>query len=342
MRAFLFSVFFLLAAFVHLAPAQLQVSIDIPRTLYIKYEPVLAKVQITNLSGRDIELSDSANIPWFGFTITTENGNPILPRNRNYILPPMVIPIGQSIARRVNLTPIYPLTRLGSYRVRATVYDRQSGEYYNSKPEILEITEGRIIWSQRVGNPQDNSTRIVTLLSHLFKSTTSLYLRIEDEKIGIVYCTYRLGGLLDSGKPEIKFDYQNQVHVLNQRAPRSFIYSHIGLNGEIYERLAYMETTTRPHLQGNASGSVQVVGGAVYDPKEVKAKKEQEPSVSDRPAPIPDLKEKKKKTKEELKEERRKAKEAEKKAREERKAIERAKKEMQKQKKQAPPQPTPS
>ncbi|MFV0336921.1 MAG: hypothetical protein ACK5LK_01585 [Chthoniobacterales bacterium] len=331
MRIRLLCLFLLLTAFVPLASAQLQVRMDIPRTLYIKYEPILAKVQITNLSGRDLELSDSANIPWFGFTIKTAEGSPILPRNRHYSFPPMTLPAGESISRRVNLTPIYPLSGVGGYRVQATVFNRSANDYYNSKPEVLEITEGRVLWSQRVGNPLDGTTRIVTLLSHLFKSTTSLYLRIEDEKNSTVYCTYKLGGLLDFGKPSVEFDLQNQVHVLHQRAPKAFIYSYIGLNGEIYERAAYMETTSRPSLVKNASGAVAVVGGLIYDPKEIAAAKKKEPSVSDRPVPIPDLKNEPEKTKEQLKDERRKAKEAEKKAREDRKAIERAKKDLQQQ-----------
>src|ERR1700676_4420854 len=59
------------------ARAQIQVELKLPRLQYISYEPVVAKLAITNLAGRDVDLSDGERQPWFGFEITGSDGQPI-------------------------------------------------------------------------------------------------------------------------------------------------------------------------------------------------------------------------------------------------------------------------
>jgi hypothetical protein len=271
-----------------LAPvlAQLQVGLSLPRSMFIRYEPLLVTVSITNLSGRPLLLADSAGTPWFSFQIQSENGRPIPTRLSGYSKDPVAIGPGETLRRSVNLTPLYALDDFGRYSIRVSIFDASSGRHFSSRPTNFEITEGRTLWQEMVGHPDDGSQRLITLLAHRLPNSTAAYLRIQDPKNGRVFCTHRLGSLVTYGSPQVELDVNNEVHVLQMRAPRTFIYSHIGLNGEVRQRMAFEQTSTKPSLQRGASGEVLVVGGRPFDPARQEAES-QVPGVGDRPVPLP-------------------------------------------------------
>jgi len=99
----------ILAGALTTAHAQLKVEIEIKRHYYLRYEPLLATVKVTNLAGRDVLLEDGES-PWFGFTITQGGpANLISPRNTDYHLEPLEIKIGETLKRQVDLTQLYPI-----------------------------------------------------------------------------------------------------------------------------------------------------------------------------------------------------------------------------------------
>ena len=65
----------ILLAMLAVAPvrAQLTVDLNIKRRMFISHEPILATVTIRNLSGRDLILEDTAQMPWFSFQVNTKN-----------------------------------------------------------------------------------------------------------------------------------------------------------------------------------------------------------------------------------------------------------------------------
>jgi hypothetical protein len=279
-----------LAAFLTPLRAQVLVDLSVRRSIYVAYEPLLATVRIKNLSGNTLLLSDMEGKKWFGFQIETLDGRPIPPNDPNYEIPPMQVPNGQSIAREVNLTQLYPITDPGSYRIRATIHSPELG-YFSSPPITVEITEGRLLWQQRVGVPaapgeSGENTRTISLLSHRLADRTDLYLRIENKASGIVYCTHRLGDYISFGKPDVLLDSVNAIHVLQNSAPRTFIYSKVGLDGKILDRRSYKAPKDRPFLQRSPDGGVLVVGGVPFDPK-AGPPPVVFPKLSDRPVPLP-------------------------------------------------------
>lgn len=265
--------------------AQLQVDLEIKRNLFIRYEPILATVSITNFSGQTVFLEDSNGLPWFGFNIQMKDGRPIPPRSPDYGKDPVVLEAGTTLRRQVNLTPLYGLDDYGTYNIQATVRDG-TGRYYSSRPQRIEMTEGRVVWQQVVGHPDDGTTRQLFLLTHRLPASTALYLRIMDSERGKVFATHRLGTFLTYDEPQVLLDRNNQVHVLHLRAPKSYIYSHIGLNGEILDRKAFTQAKTKPLLERTPEGRVMVVGGAIFDPT-VAESEPTPPALSERPVPLP-------------------------------------------------------
>ena len=60
------------------AHAQISVTVSIKQRFHLLHEPVVATVNVTNLTGRDITLSDSSQYQWFGFRIMAD-GDRMIP-----------------------------------------------------------------------------------------------------------------------------------------------------------------------------------------------------------------------------------------------------------------------
>jgi len=281
-----------LASFVFLstAAAQIQVNISLSRNLYMIYEPVICTVSITNLAGQELLLADTPKDKWFGFQVETLSGRPLPTVQNDYRNEPLSIGPGQTIRRSVNLTPLYPITEFGSYRIRASIFVSALNRYFSSSPLSMEVTEGRVLWEQTVGVPPDSGlpgkNRTYTLLTHRLPSSTRLYLRVRDEDRGIVYSTTQLGRFLSFGTPEVKLDRRNEIHIIHNMAPKEFLYSHFGLDGKVRKQVAYQDWGSRPVLVPTTDGGISVVGGTAYDPKATPPER-QLPGLGDRPVPVP-------------------------------------------------------
>ncbi len=274
------------------APLRQEITVDIglKRSLYLRYEPLICTVTITNMSGRTLDLADTARDNWFGFQIETVDGRPLPPINPSYANDPMQIQNGQKITRSINLAPIFPISEFGTYRIRAAVYSSQLGKYFTSPNLNVDITEGRTIAQQTVGVPEGagpGKSRTFTILSHRLSRTTVLYLRVEDQEEGKIYCTTQLGRYLSSGNPDVKFDPNNNIHILQNAAPKAFLYSIFDINGKVIKQQGYQGgNTTRPRLVRKPDGSIDVIDGTPYD---VNAKPPEQtmPKLDDRPVPLP-------------------------------------------------------
>jgi hypothetical protein len=282
----------LLFALLPCARAQIQVDLSLKRTLYLAYEPLIVNVSITNLTGNSLNLRDSENTHWFGFQIETLEGRPVPPHESRHNNPPLLLQPGEKLTRTVNLTPLFPIAEFGGYRLRATIRVPSLNRTFSSPPLNFEITEGRKIFQKTVGVPANlpggGGTREITLLTHRLPSSTQLYLRIVDPARHVVHCTHRLGRLVNYGTPEIVLDRENRIHILQNTAPKAYIYSHIGLNGEVLERKTYLQNLKRPSLVETSDNRVTVVGATEFDPEATREREKSAPSVSDRPVPLPD------------------------------------------------------
>ena len=281
----------LLAGAAEQVAAQVRVDISFKRKLYVMYEPLIATVTINNLSGRPLLLENSDHHRWFGFNIEAADGRIVPPINPDYALAPAAVGPGEKLTRSVNLTPLFPLHDFGLYRVKATVYVSSFGRYFSSPPLAVEITDGRPIWQEVVGLPGGEGKpelRTITLLAHKLSRSTRLYVRIEDRERGRVYATHQLGQFLTFGRPEVMLDVDNQIHILQNTLPKQFLYTHLGLGGEVLGQQAYREAGSRPTLAKKEGGTVGVKGGKPFTPGEEEVPTEgATDKLGDRPVPLP-------------------------------------------------------
>ena len=251
-----------LAGSVH---AQIQVELKLKRLQYIAYEPVFATVAVTNLAGRDIELHDDHGQHWFGFEVSGKEGQPIGPVGRLEGEAPLHVESGKTVVRKINLTPLYAVQDLGTYHVRANIYFADLNKFFYSQARAFQVINARPIWQTTVGIPEGmpgaGQARTYSLLSNRFADHTSLYVRVENKESGRVYATYSLGRIIAYDEPQKEIDRANQLHVLHCAAPRTWAYSHIGLNGQLLKEETFMETKTRPRLRRTSGGDIAISGG---------------------------------------------------------------------------------
>jgi hypothetical protein len=270
--------------------AQVQVELKLKRLQYIAYEPVVATLAITNLAGRDIELRDDRGQHWFGFEVSGKESQPIAPAAAGTTEPPLQVESGKTVVRKINLTPIYAVHDPGTYHVRANVYFADLNKFFYSQAKAFQIINARPIWQTTVGVPEGTadagSVRTYSLLTNRFADHTSLYVRVENKDSGLVYSTYSLGRVIAYDEPQRELDRANQLHVLHCAAPRTWAYSHIGLNGELLKQETFMETKSRPRLQHTSRGEIAVAGG-MRDVPAARAARGQAPKLSTRPAESP-------------------------------------------------------
>lgn len=272
------------------AHAQIQVELKFKRLQYIAHEPVVASIKITNLTGRDIDLHDDSGQQWFGFEVTAGEGRLLAPLKTDAAEPALHVEAGKTITRKINLTPVFPVHDFGTYRVRANVFFADLNKYFYSQTKVFQITEARAIWQKTVGVPDGRpgagEVRTYSLLSNRFPDHTSIYVRVENKNSGVVYTTYSLGHVIAFDEPQAEIDSANQLHVLHCAAPRTWAYSHIGLNGELLAHSTFMETKTRPRLRHTAEGAIAVSGGKLDVPAPPSARSPA-PKLSSRPAGPP-------------------------------------------------------
>lgn len=246
------------------AHAQVSLTLDIKRRLYMRYEPILATVKITNLSGRNLLLEDGDQA-WFGFDVTGGNTETLVPpRNADYRLEPLELKLGETVKRTVNLTSLYGIAEYGLFRIKATVYVKEMDKLFASKPEVVEISEGRTIWKQTVGVPETlpnaGNNHTIKLLEFQ-RDKRYLYIRVEDEEMGRVFCTYRAGHMIDGTNPQVQLDTSNNVYVLHLVGPKTYLLTNVGVNGEFLGQTTYTAPKSRPYFRRLADGTVQLVGG---------------------------------------------------------------------------------
>lgn len=284
-----------LCVLINTAQAQLQVGLQIKRRLFVLYEPIIAKVYIRNLSGRDIPLVDKDNKQWFSFQIF-EGERPIAAHNPDYTLEPLVIPAGQTVERRVVLNTLYPVNSYGTYHVKAMIYFGALDQYYESPNTNVDITEGRKIWQETVGVPDGfpgaGGTRRITVLAFRQPNYNYLYVRVENGEDGTVYCTHPIGRLITGIEPEIQLDQDNNLHVLHLTGAKLYLHTQVGLNGEVVAQNNYLAAPTRPSLRLRKSGELAVVGGVIQNKDTVTNEMgvpaaPKIPKLSDRPVTLP-------------------------------------------------------
>ena len=287
-RYFFVSVFFTLILFVTKeSNAQLIVNMNLPKTNYLSYEPMVATVTVYNRAGNDVVLGGPKGRGWMSFDVYRD-GQLLSPRSFDGGFETMLLKAGRSVTKKVDINRLYPVADYGSYTINASVYFPPRRSYFSSKKRRINVTDARAFWKQSFGFSQGRnklaSFRQFSLHEHRESANSALYVRLRETKGTKVYCTFSLGRFINVRKPQATIDAQNRLHVMHMISPRIYSHARVSPEGAFLGNEYFRETTeTRPSLVIDAGGSVKVVGGIAYDPNKPPEAENQPRSASELP-----------------------------------------------------------
>jgi hypothetical protein len=247
-----------------LASAQIQLSAQTERTDFLLYERVDLLITIVNAGESDLVLDNNEGRSWLSFLVTKSNRLPVHPE-RQASFKPVSLKVGETKTLRVNLTPLFSFRETGDYKAAVVVDLPGAGEIV-SDPVPFTVERGRSVWTE--SRPVDGVQRVYSLIR--FSPTvnaTNLYLRVEEPADNIVLTNLALGEVVAYVDPEVFFDPQGNIHVLQPIAMSTYLYTRADATGKVVHQGIFKTfRTIRPRLTKIEDGNVIVYGGLEQSP----------------------------------------------------------------------------
>jgi hypothetical protein len=272
------------------ATAQIRVSAQTERSDFLLYERVDLLVTIANAGENDLILNNNEGHPWLSFLVSKHNRLPVR-QERDSTFKPIYLKVGETKTLRVNLTPLFSFREEGDYTAEAVIDLPGEGQMISDSVPF-QVLRGRSVWSQT--RPVAGSERIYSLVRFSPESDiTKLYLRVEDPSENIVYTNLALGEVVAYIDPEVFFDPQGAIHVMQPIAMGTYLYTRADPDGKILHQSIFKTfQTIPPRLAKMEDGNVTVVGGLEEDPNMPREKlsegqKSAEGPMAKPPDPLP-------------------------------------------------------
>jgi hypothetical protein len=274
--------------------AQIQVSLQFPRSTYLLNEPTLAKLTLTNLAGRDLYLEDSpASGPWCRLEVKNLRGGYLSPKRDHISFPPVSLPTGQSVSRSVPLTDFFHLPEPGQYQLRVSVFFEPTKNTFFAQSSF-SADSGRLEWTQTVGVPEGRQNagayRTFSVMSHQRLDGIFLYALLEGKSEGIRFAPVPLGRMLSAMRPQAQVDASNNLNVFHAISDSEYVLSQINVDTGRSGQARYRSLTPRsgrPTLARNEEGRLAILGGVRITEEELESEKSGRVLLSDRPNVVP-------------------------------------------------------
>ncbi|MBN1864517.1 MAG: hypothetical protein JW808_06415 [Victivallales bacterium] len=251
--------------------AQLALSVGLDRDGYLLNEPVFAKVVVRNYSGRGLIFGENEALRGkIEFEIHSPDGRVLEPLD--YDFDPFegaVLNPGVTMDFILPVSRMYPVTKAGSYSIKAVMSHNQLPSSYESKPNKFSVFNGITVWTRIIGmpdvlslNPESKiKSRTAKILS-FFDGKKKIYaLSIEDDRY--IYGVLRLAPDIGGKKPDVEVDGLGRIHTLLQVGPNVYSYFVYNLDCRLEDRQNYVKADgVNPRLFRNEDqGTVTVIGG---------------------------------------------------------------------------------
>ena len=277
MKTYLTLLILTLSTFVALG--QVSVTIKVDRRQYLEHEPVTAVVTVTNRSGRELDftsrLEGKIAHSWLDFSMRDSGGRGMA-RRHHKVFQRAVIPAGRSMSRRVNLSGMFNVAKVGNFAVTAHVRRPGLDEVsYTSNSGHFTVGSGTKLHRVPFGVPDSPVTkRQYNVVTFNDGKKTSIYAQVMDINAGRSISTFRLSEYLGFVKPQIALDGKNQLHILYLADPEIFVHATVNQDGRHTGTKYFKRAGGRnPRFVTFTDGSLVVSGAIPYDP--AKAAKDQ-------------------------------------------------------------------
>jgi hypothetical protein len=170
--------------------------------------------------------------------------------------------------KKVDLSTLFDLTRVGSYRIVATVNVPAFRENFASPSKQFIISNGSRLGEEITfgvpnsagpdGKPEVRKYRLIQTNPG---ADAKLFVRVSDMMNNSIK-VIPIGGLVSFSRPEPQLDRWSNLHLLYQNGARSLLYTEINPEGMVIAKETHEITDSRPTLVANDEGRIIVRGGA--------------------------------------------------------------------------------
>lgn len=249
--------------------AQVGMRLDLNQSVYLKYEPVFARLYIRNLTGQPLSFSGHSTL-----TFEIESSDKSLAEklaDPTEILNELVLPPGATKELKIRVSSYYKLRRSGFYSIRAIIQHSAMQDKYTSNNQTFSVQDGICVWDRLVSPPDllgSDGTKIRVTTPRKYKIISStdgkdkyFYLVIEDDQN--IYSIKRLSAESCKIAPEAEVDGLSRIHILHQVSPKIWLYIVYDTNGMEEKREVYLKNgSTTPRLNcALDTGIISISGG---------------------------------------------------------------------------------
>lgn len=237
--------------------AQVEVSTSLPANIFLKYEGIPLRMEITNRSGEDIVLGTEETEDLLLIRVR-DTDNRVIPRTKLPMLSePWVIPHGETSVQTFDLVQLFFMGQAMSYRCLQDV--NLAGDSYTGRPLLFEVVTGL----QEEEIKRRKSDRIFTLISIHRNGHDELMLRVTNFQKSMVLATYYLERQLKFYDPFMKIDTEGEVATLQYISPSRVVMCRFKADGSPIGRTYYAASPGVPVRLFDKPDGGFVVQGAV-------------------------------------------------------------------------------
>lgn len=143
----------------------------------------------------------------------------MLPQSRFAVFPPLNVPAGMSVSRKIDLRHFYNLSREGNYHVQAVVKMPNEKDMFASQKALFSIRTGTPMWSQTVSIPGSVKKCKFSVCTIPERGIQKLYIQTRDPETGVAYNAVCVGSWLGTTRPQCLIDGKANVHVFFPTTP---------------------------------------------------------------------------------------------------------------------------
>jgi len=258
--------FFAVCFCAHPAKAQLDVRLESARTTFLQYAPVPVVVRIKNIGVEEVRLRSLPGQPWMEFFVKSHDGLSV--REQASLVPEdRSLKSGQSLRLEIDLAPHFLIREPGAYHIRLAVRGEQ-GDPWLTEPLEVAVARGQTLWSQERGLGTER--RIFSLVRFYENPGLGLYLLVDLPGQQQFFPARRLGAYVPLTRPSAEFDSKNHLHCLFSIGSGQYRIVVANQNGDLLRQETRQEAPTAPILRLAPDGSVQVDGGMVILPQNLR------------------------------------------------------------------------
>ena len=248
------------------ALAQIYVKVVPEKKTFLSGEAMYMRLTITNNSGVPVELKSQEYSSWLDIHVEHSTAGAELPQSKFAMFPPLKVPAGMSVSRKIDLRHFYDLSREGNYHVQAVVKMPNQKDMFASQKSLFAVRTGTPMWSQTVAIPSSAKRCTFSICTIAVRGIQKLYVQTKDPDTGVAYNAVCIGDWLGTSRPQCMVGGKANVHVFFPTTPMLGAYSRINYRGTMEKLQYYKKVMGTPSMVFLPDGSVRVTGAVHYDP----------------------------------------------------------------------------